>query len=297
MTEKGEKILTRKRVDELGFDKLSVITADMLDGYTSIGDGAFYGCSSLASVTIPNSVTSIGNSAFYGCSSLTSVTIPNTVTSIGWGAFESCSGLTFVTIPNSITSIGNYVFYCCSGLTSVTIPNSVTSIGGGAFSYCSSLASIEIPNSVTRIGRGAFENCYNLISMTIPNNVICIGYSAFSNCNFLQKAIKDKQGRIIAYKGFNTDMTCRGFRYKEGETYKIKGWPILCERGFHACLNPLDCFIYYYGQIQKDVVFHEVYLDGVSDEKGVDSKVVAKKITIGREITLSEMADIASGRI
>ena len=75
---------------------------------TSIGDGAFYYCSGLTSVTIPNSVTSIGGEAFRGCSGLTSVTIPNSVTSIGEGAFFSCSGLTSVTIPNSVTSIGEY---------------------------------------------------------------------------------------------------------------------------------------------------------------------------------------------
>ena len=106
----------------------------------------------------------------------------------------------------------------------------------------------------------------------------------------------DDKGRIIAYKGFNADMTCRNFQYKESETYEIKGEPILCKQGFHACLNPLDCFAYYYGQIGKDVVFHEVYLEEISDKKSYDSKVVVKKITIGREISLSEMADIASGR-
>ena len=78
-------------------------------------------------------VTSIGNYAFYLCSKLTSVTIPNSVTSIGEGAFQSCSGLTSVTIPNSVTSIGGSAFYGCSGLTSVTIGSGVTSIGSSAF--------------------------------------------------------------------------------------------------------------------------------------------------------------------
>ena len=82
------------------------------------------------------SVTSIGGYAFYQCSSLTSVTIPNSVTSIGQEAFRDCGSLTSVTIGNSVTSIGDYAFSGCSGLTSVTIPNSVTSIGGAAFSDC-----------------------------------------------------------------------------------------------------------------------------------------------------------------
>ena len=71
---------------------------------------------------IPNSVTSIGLGAFGGCSSLTSITIPNSVTSIGHGAFESCSGLTSITIPNSVTSMGDGAFYECYSLTSVAVP-------------------------------------------------------------------------------------------------------------------------------------------------------------------------------
>ena len=78
-----------------------------------IGDYAFYDCSDLTSVTIPNSVTSIGDYAFYRCSDLTSVTISNSVTSIGDDAFYDCDGLTSVTIPNSVTSIGSYAFVSC----------------------------------------------------------------------------------------------------------------------------------------------------------------------------------------
>ena len=169
---------------------------------TSIGSGTFNGCSSLTSVTIPNSVTSIGNSAFNGCSGLTSVTIPNSVTSIGQEAFSGCSGLTSVTIPNSVTYIGSYAFSGCSGLTSVSIGNSVTFIGESAFSGCSGLTSVEfhcaqigswfgenksikevvIGNEVTSIGDYAFYNCTGLTSVTIPNSVTSIGSSAFFNC-------------------------------------------------------------------------------------------------------------------
>ncbi len=156
---------------------------------TSIGDYAFYRCSGLTSVTIPNSVTSIGELAFRDCSGLTSVTIPNSVTSIGYSAFSYCNGLTSVTIPNNVTSIGRYAFYGCSGLTSVTIPNSVTSIGSAAFYGCSGLTSVTIPNSVTSIGASAFEGCSGLTSVTIPNSVTSIGSGAFKGCSGLEKVI------------------------------------------------------------------------------------------------------------
>jgi len=155
---------------------------------TAIGNRAFYGCSYLRSVIIPNSITEIGNYAFSGCSSLTSVTIPNSVISIGDSAFSHCSGLTSITIPNSVTSIGNSVFSHCSYLTSVFIPNSVTSIGNSAFSHCSYLTSITIPNSVTSIGNSAFDGCSDLTSVFIPISVTSIGDDAFSGCKSLKKS-------------------------------------------------------------------------------------------------------------
>ena len=112
------------------------------NGVTSIGVGAFEDCWSLISITIPNSVTSIEGEAFFGCSSLTSITIPNSVTSIGYNAFNGCSGLTSITIPNGVTSIEGEAFYECSGLTSVTLGSGVTSIGGGAFRYCENVQEV-----------------------------------------------------------------------------------------------------------------------------------------------------------
>ncbi|MBR5168435.1 MAG: leucine-rich repeat protein, partial [Salinivirgaceae bacterium] len=182
---------------------------------------AFYECSSLTSVTIPNSVTTIDNYAFKSCSKLTSVTIPNSVTKIGADAFEACSKLTEInvendntayssvdgvlfnkdtttlicypaektgttyTIPNLVTSIGRNAFEGCSKLTTVTIPNSVTSIGYYAFSGCSSLAEVTIPNSVTSIGEYAFYYCSGLTSITIPNSVTSIEDGAFYGCSGL----------------------------------------------------------------------------------------------------------------
>ena len=158
-------------------------TYTIKDGTKWIGSYAFYNCTGLTSVTIPNSVTSIGEKAFFKCSGLTSVTIGNSVTSIGYSAFAYCTGLTSIEIPNSVTSIEGSAFEGCTGLTSVTIPNSVTSIGSWAFYYCSGLTSVTIPNSVTSIGSAAFYSCTGLTSVTIPNSVTSIGREAFYRVN------------------------------------------------------------------------------------------------------------------
>ena len=119
------------------------------DSVTSIGAGAFSGCSSLSSIELPDSVTSIGASAFKDCSSLSSIKLPDSVTSIGASAFSGCSSLPSNMLPDSETSIEASAFSGCSSLPSIELPDSVTSIGASAFSGCSSLPSIELPDSVT----------------------------------------------------------------------------------------------------------------------------------------------------
>ena len=266
-----EKILTQEIVKELGLDKVSVITANMLDGYTGIGDCAFSNCSSLISVTIPDSVMCIGWCAFGDCSSLTSFIFPNSLIRIGDYAFYRCRSLTSVTIPNSVTNLGMRAFSCCKSLVSIIIPNSVNTVGDCAFGGCAGLTSVAIDNSVTRIGCDAFKDCANLTSFTIGDKI------------YKQQIVTN--GRCKAYKAFNGCMKCRGFRYEESKTYEFNGKPRLCEQGFHACLNLADVFNYYWGNIGENVVVYEVELEGVTDERHkCDSKVVAGKITIGKRI-------------
>lgn len=168
-----------------------------------IDKSAFYNCTWLTSVTIPEGVTSIEKYAFSCCKNLTSVTIPSSVTSIGKSAFYGCTGLTDIyindlagwcniafldlpfecahhfyykgeeihklVIPESVTSIGKWAFYNCIGLTSVIIPESVTSIESYAFYGCTGLTSVNIPSSVTSIGDWTFVGCTGSIDVHITD--------------------------------------------------------------------------------------------------------------------------------
>ena len=116
---------------------------------------------------IDYTVTGVGYCAFYKCSSLASVTLPNSVTTVGAYAFYSCTNLTAIAIPNSVTSVGEKAFLYCTNLDTVTIGNGVTTIGGGAFYKCESLKSIVFPYSLTSIGYEAFSGCTGLADITI----------------------------------------------------------------------------------------------------------------------------------
>ena len=85
-----------------------------------------------------------------------------------------------------------------------------------------------------------------------------------------------------AFKGFNKNMTCRGYQYKEGETYTTDRAKV-CDTGFHACENPIDCLGYY---CPAKSVYHEVELDGAIDKSGDDTKVAATKIKIGAALSI-----------
>ena len=181
-------------IDNYAFYNCSGLTSITIpEGVTSIREYTFFNCSGLTSIAIPEGVTSIGSGAFSICSGLTSVNIPEGVTSIGQQAFYSCSSLTSITIPESVTSIGDWAFSSCLSLTSVNIPESVTSIGSGAFSSCSGLTSINIPESVTSIGSGAFSSCSGLTSINIPKSVTSIGNGVFHGCSSLHEITVDDE--------------------------------------------------------------------------------------------------------
>ena len=191
----GEVEVTHSSDNYAGLTSITIPSSVTHDGttyrVTSIRYGAFYGCTDLTFITIPNSVTSIGLAAFSGCTGLTSIIVED-----GNKVYDSRSncnaiietstntliqGCKTTIIPNSVTSIGDGAFLGRTGLTSIIIPNSVTSIGYSAFYGCTGLTFIAIPNSVTSINGAVFHDCSGLMSIIVEDgNKV---YDSRSNCN------------------------------------------------------------------------------------------------------------------
>ena len=198
---------------------------------TKIGERAFYNCSNLKSITIPDSATLIGQEALRYCKSLTSVNIGDGVVSIKDLVFSECSSLTDVVFGESVAEILGYAFANCSSLSSIVIPNSVTELAGYVFYGCTNLTSITIPDSITTLGDNPFDRCAKLAEFngkyasadkrclivdgvlnsfapaglttyTIPNGITKIGSHAFIGCTKLTSVTIPDSVTIIENAAF-----------------------------------------------------------------------------------------------
>ncbi len=275
----------------------SLESAIIPDSVTSIGSGIFYGCEQLKEVTLSNNITSLDNydsgdwddiykGFFEDCSSLVSITIPDSVANFGDEAFYGCTSLERINasenneyfcsidgilfskdktelirypegnkntdyfIPDSVTNIGNQAFFDCESLASITIPDSVTNIGDYAFANCKSLEIITIPDSVTSIGSSAFSHCESLESITIENPE-CEIYDS-------QYTISNGTDEISYYPYFNgtiygcENSTAQAYAGKCGYEFRLIG-----DINIDGAVNIADIVMLQNFIINKEIIYTE----------------------------------------
>ena len=190
-------------------------------GVTRIGDIAFYNCTNVTGVTLPDTLERIGDYAFKNCTSLGYVNFPTSLRGIGNAAFESCEKLTGIRLPEGLTSIGNYAFYRCYGPTSITIPASVSSMGMVVFAYCGGLTGAEIRCPITKIPDWTFYKCTALTAVSLPDTVTEAGEYSFHECGRLEEiyyAGSSADGLLESIRQDNTALAA-GVSVKRDEAY------------------------------------------------------------------------------
>lgn len=227
----------------------------------SIGEGAFWGCDSLASITLPGSIASINGHTFYGCeglktatieegtthigvaafaccTALKSLTLPCSVKEIGSDAFSGCVALTSITLPDNITNIAPFTFKGCTGLENIALPCNIETISEAAFWGCTSLENIALPAGLARIEGSAFEGCTALASITIPASTTAIEKHAFNGCTALTSiAVESGNDTYDSRQGCNAIIETATDRLIQGckKTSIPQNITTIGEWAFYAC--------------------------------------------------------------
>ena len=189
-----------RNISSGSFAGTDVTSVNLYFGITTIEDGAFYACEDLVSIKIPSSVGVIGElntsdsyyvdyyGAFEGCSSLKTVSLPDRLQYIGYNCFTGCSSLELTTLPSNLKYISSKAFAGCQSIKNIDLPSTLELIGAYAFSG-TGLESIVIPDSVESIESYAFSSNFDLTSVTIGSGVTYIGDSAFLYCQALKEIV------------------------------------------------------------------------------------------------------------
>jgi len=168
------------------YDSATAINRIVVEsGVTTVGDLAFYGCSTALRASLPSTVTAIGDRAFKNCNSMTYVNLPEGLVSIGEAAFESCESLNNILLPQSLRTIESFAFDRCTGLTGIVIPAGVTELGMVVFYNCTGLTRAAIRCPIEKVPDWFFHGCTALSEVELPETVTETGDQAFQNCNNL----------------------------------------------------------------------------------------------------------------
>lgn len=210
-------------------DCSSLTTVSIPETVTTIGAEAFSGCYNLNSLKLPEALMTIGAEAFSGCSNLNSLKLPETLKTIEYGAFSGCRNLKSLKLPDEIGYIGEALFKNCSSLTSMSFPNQITTIPASTFIGCSSLESVELPENLKIIDSGAFLECIGLKEITLPQSLTVLESWGMKGCSSLEKLTIPENVESIGTICFGYNDNLRELTYNARNCTKcgLQDFPIL----------------------------------------------------------------------
>ena len=168
-----------------------ILSIEIKDGITTIGEMAFLECTTIQSVSLPDSITSIGELAFAGCKGLNRVYLGTGLKSIGANAFNRCENLSSIRLPEGLLNIGYQAFYLCESLFSIRIPSTATNLGESIFAYCTNLTQAILECKINKLPEWTFYGCTSLVDVSMPQGMTEIGNNAFYDCESLDEVYHD----------------------------------------------------------------------------------------------------------
>ena len=273
----------------------------------SIGQDAFSGCTSLTSVSIPDSVAEIGGKAFWNCTSLKSVEIGGGTAEIGDYAFSACPRLSSFAVSDSnsvYTSIDGMLFskdgsalICYAGESSAVLPEKTQSIGKAAFFGNSRISSVSIPSGVTSIGDYAFSGCFSLSKAALPITVTSLGRGCFMNCTALSQITLGAGISLIPEECFSMCTSLESVNIPSGVSQigsqaffgcpKLSGMyipPTVASIGTDAAGTHYDI------RSGKNIPFRDFYISG-------DNGSAAQKYAFSADVDFIDFTDIPLGDV
>ena len=212
---------------------LNSLSFETLSGLKMIGREAFWNCSSLTEVVLPESVENIGVGAFQRCANLTTVKLPNRIQTIESNTFGYCERLDKIEIPVEVTTIGEMAFYNCTALSEIVFSKGLKEIGSSSFEKCINLLSVQLPESLERIGSHSFRGCQNLKQINLPVTIIDIGENTFGECCNLEEIEWPGQIKKIQNSMFDSCINLK-------KVVLPDGLDEIGEKAFRGCESLID---------------------------------------------------------